>query len=40
MFEGLQVLSGTTPEGIAKKRAYEDVRPKFLANGYPRGMKE
>jgi serine/threonine protein kinase len=40
MFEGPQNLEGLAPETIAKKRAYEDARPTFSSQSYPRGMKE
>lgn len=40
LFEGPQNLEGLAPETIAKKRAYEDARPTFSSQSYPRGMKE
>ncbi|XP_073391260.1 integrin-linked protein kinase 1-like isoform X2 [Physcomitrium patens] len=40
VLEGLQNRTDATPQGIARKRAYEDVRQEFRTNAYPRGMKE
>jgi hypothetical protein len=40
IFEGPQNSEGLAPETIAKKRAYEDARPTFSSQSYPRGMKE
>lgn len=40
MFEGPQNLEGLSPEEMARKRAYDGVRPSFTAPTYPVGMRE